>query len=76
MILFILFLLQDKGSRLKSWTNVCVSVFHLIDHLDDNTLESLLPLIFPIVQTMEAHANQPQLKTIATKLLSRVSALN
>ena len=66
---------QDGEAHLKIWTEMMVTVFDLISQLEDSELRPILPLIFPTVQSLTAHAHDPQLRQVVAEMLGRVATL-
>ena len=68
-------LLQDSEAHLKVWTEMVVTVFDLISQLSDGELRPLLPLLFPTMRSLTAHAHDPHLRQVVAELLTRVATL-
>ena len=52
-----------------------VTVFDLISQLSDNELQPLLPIIFPTMRSLTAHAHDSNLRQVVAELLTRVASL-
>ncbi|XP_047502292.1 brefeldin A-inhibited guanine nucleotide-exchange protein 3-like isoform X2 [Penaeus chinensis] len=68
-------LMKDSEAHLKVWTEMVVTVFDLISQLSDSELRPLLPLLFPTVRSLTAHAHDPHLRQVVAELLTRVANL-
>ncbi|XP_045615029.1 brefeldin A-inhibited guanine nucleotide-exchange protein 3 isoform X2 [Procambarus clarkii] len=68
-------LMKDSEAHLKVWTEMVVTVFDLISQLSDSELGPLLPLLFPTIRSLTAHAHDPHLRQVVAELLTRVATL-
>ncbi|KAK3879353.1 hypothetical protein Pcinc_016070 [Petrolisthes cinctipes] len=68
-------LMKDSEAHLKVWTEMVVTVFDLISQLSDSELRPLLPLLFPTMRSLTAHARDPHLRQVVAELLTRVATL-
>ncbi|XP_066949043.1 brefeldin A-inhibited guanine nucleotide-exchange protein 3 isoform X1 [Macrobrachium rosenbergii] len=68
-------LMKDSEAHLKVWTEMVVTVFDLISQLSDSELQPLLPLLFPTMRSLTAHAHDPHLRQVVAELLTRVATL-
>ncbi|RXG59332.1 Brefeldin A-inhibited guanine nucleotide-exchange protein 3 [Armadillidium vulgare] len=68
-------LMKDSEAHLKVWTEMVVTVFDLISQLKDGELRPLLPLVFPTMRSLTAHAHDPHLRQVVAELLDRVACL-
>ncbi|XP_042241028.1 brefeldin A-inhibited guanine nucleotide-exchange protein 3-like isoform X2 [Homarus americanus] len=68
-------LMKDSEAHLKVWTEMVVTVFDLISQLKDSELRPLLPLLFPTMRSLTAHAHDPHLRQVVAELLTRVASL-
>ena len=66
---------QDSEAHLKVWTEMVVTVFDLISQLSDGELRPLLPLLFPTMRSLTAHAHDPHLRQVVAEMLTRVATL-
>ncbi|XP_076031300.1 brefeldin A-inhibited guanine nucleotide-exchange protein 3 isoform X2 [Oratosquilla oratoria] len=68
-------ILKDSEAHTKVWTEMVVTVFDLISQLGDSELRPLLPLVFPTMRTLTAHAHDAHLRQVVAELLTRVATL-
>ncbi|CAL4062919.1 unnamed protein product, partial [Meganyctiphanes norvegica] len=67
--------LKDSEAHLSVWTEMVVTVFDLLSQLSDGELRPLLPLLFPTIRSLTAHAHDPHLRQVVAELLTRVATL-
>eukprot|EP00096_Caligus_rogercresseyi_P011900 TRINITY_DN4831_c0_g1_i1.p1 TRINITY_DN4831_c0_g1~~TRINITY_DN4831_c0_g1_i1.p1 ORF type:complete len:388 (-),score=140.18 TRINITY_DN4831_c0_g1_i1:1104-2267(-) len=68
-------LLRDSEAQIKVWTELVVVLLELSKELPDEEYKSLLPLLFPGVKALAAHAQDAILKQEVADVFVRVGSI-
>ncbi|KAF2351007.1 hypothetical protein FHG87_018240 [Trinorchestia longiramus] len=68
-------LTKDSEAQCHVWTELLTSMFDLLGELSDADLRALLPLVFPSLQSLTAHATHPHLRQLIAQLFARLGAI-
>ena len=71
----IIIIITVSEAHLAVWTEMVVSVFDLISQLSDAEVRPVLPIVFPSVAELTAHAHAPTLRQILAELITRLAHL-
>lgn len=69
-------LLKDSEAHMKVYGEMLLSVFDLLCQLNDAQFKALLPVTFPVVQTLVAHAQDSTVRQTTAEYLQRVATLH
>ena len=67
--------MQDKEIRVQFLDEMLFAMLSVMEKLDDRTIEPLLPLLFPFVQKITAHAHGNRLRATVANVINRIGRL-
>ena len=68
-------LMADSEAQITVWTELVLVLFHLSSSLEDGQFKTFLPVFFPAVKSLTAHARNDELKQQIADFFQRVASI-